>query len=157
MKGWSLADLRAKGLILDEDRARPMLGGKAAAPPERALPSTMSVPVAGTATGHVQAKRRGPNKWEAAYAREVLEPRRLAGEVLRYDFEALSLRIGCCRYTADWCVQAALGVELHEVKGWMREAARVRLSAVLEMYPFPIVVARGGPGKWVTELWRKGA
>lgn len=139
MKGWSLADVKR---LEDAGRVRgvPALANPGAVTPEPPAP-----------------KRRAPNRWEAAYAREVLEPRRLAGEVVAYWYEALSLRIGRCRYTADYLVRTRDEWELHEVKGFFREAARVRLSAVLEMYPFPIVVARGGPGKWKAELWRKGA
>jgi len=49
-------------------------------------------------------------------------------------------------------------VELHEVKGFMREAARVRMSAVTEMYPaLRLVVATGGPGKWRVQEWRRAA
>lgn len=68
------------------------------------------------------------NKTEAAYAC-WLTMQRLCGAIERFEFEGISLQLAPSTwYTPDFHVVTAHGVELHEVKGFMREAARVRLN-----------------------------
>ena len=138
MKGWDQAAVKHL-----EDQGR-----------VRGVPALVRPPlVVVTARPVVERRERAPNTWEAAYAREVLEPRRAAGEIARYDFEAASFRLGRGRYTPDWIAQFVDGrLEAHEVKGFMREAARVRLGWFAERFPaVALFVARGGPGKWTIE------
>ncbi len=94
-----------------------------------------------------QPKRRGVmNKTEAAYAR-VLESRKLAGEVLWYEYEAITLKLAAgSRYTPDFAVMLADGLlELHEVKGRWTEAARVRIHVAAEKFPFRFLgIQKGG-------------
>jgi hypothetical protein len=96
------------------------------------------------------------NKTEEKYA-WVLEHRKLAGEILFYEFGVLTLRIGNdCRYTPDFMVvNHALEVELHEVKGFMRDDALVKIKAAAAHYPFKFFLARYDKSGWdVKEIQR---
>ena len=74
---------------------------------------------------------------EADYAL-ALEAERRAGLVVWYAYEPLRLRLASgAWFTPDWLVQRAGGeLAIDETKGWMREAARVRLLVAVERYPF---------------------
>jgi hypothetical protein len=76
------------------------------------------------------------NKTEQAYS-EHLEALRLAGELRAWRFEPLKFRIGRgCYYTPDFEVITAEGyLEYHEVKGWWRDDARVKIKAVASLFP----------------------
>ena len=97
------------------------------------------------------------NKTEEKYA-WILEGRKLAGEVLLYLFEKVTLKLGDdCRYTPDFfVVMADLSVELHEVKGaFEREDAQVKRKAAADQFPFVFRLARFAEGQWkVTEIKR---
>ena len=98
------------------------------------------------------------NKTEAAYAYE-LEMRRLAGEVAWFAFEAIKLRLADKTfYTPDFLVVLADGeVQFHEVKGFWRDDARVKIKVAAEQYPFPFVAIRKTKGGWETEYFgRRG-
>lgn len=88
-----------------------------------------------------------------------LDLRLKAGEVRRWVYEGVRLRIGWRRtkagklvasyYTPDFHVQLTGGeIQLHETKGFMREAAAVRLAACAELYPYRIVLATRKSGAW---------
>lgn len=89
----------------------------------------------------VQAKgRRKPgcmNRTEAAYA-EYLEQGRRDGLILWYAFDAVKFRLGeKCWYSPDFLVIFMDGiVELHEVKGFWRDDARVKIKVAAERFPF---------------------
>lgn len=91
-----------------------------------------------------------PNKTESRYEAEVLIPRRAAGEVRRWWFEGIKLRLGDdCFYSPDYLVELPDGIlELHEIKGFMEDDAAVKLSVVKTMYPFAVFVARYTRGAW---------
>ena len=78
-----------------------------------------------------------PNKTEAAY-RDQLEFLRQSGLIHAYAFEALRLRLApATGYTPDFLVITNHGeVELHEVKGWMRDDANAKLKIAAELYPY---------------------
>lgn len=80
------------------------------------------------------------NGTEKAYAEE-LRLRQLAGEVVWYEFEAVSFRIGeGAHYKPDFLVMLADGsMECHEVKGFWAEAARVRIKVAADRFPFRFV------------------
>lgn len=102
----------------------------------------------------VGAKRRGRmNRLEERYAREVLEARKAASEVARYEFEALKFRLADgAYYCPDFAVWLASGaLELHETKGFWREASRVRIKVAADRYPFLFVAVRRIKGEWVYE------
>jgi hypothetical protein len=87
------------------------------------------------------------NKLEASYALH-LEGRKRAGEILFYEYEAVKFKLGDgAWYTPDFIVMDINHeVSFHETKGFMREAANVRLKVAATKYPFKFVlVKRGGP------------
>lgn len=88
-------------------------------------------------TGSVPKERKPRlNKLESAWA-EVLELRRAAGEFLTWEFEGIRLQLAPgCWYTPDFFVQCAGKLPVcYETKGFMREAARVRLHVAAAKYP----------------------
>jgi len=96
--------------------------------------------------GRPRLARGTMNKTEAAYA-AALELRLRAGEIISYRFEGVKLRLGeGAWYTADFFVQASDDVlELHEIKGFMREAAAVRIKVAADVYPFRFFLVRAIP------------
>src|SRR5688500_12173225 len=85
-----------------------------------------------------KAIRRGvQNKLEARFERDVLIPRKAAGEIADYKFEAIKVRLASgAYYCPDFAVWFKDGsVEFVEVKGFMREAAHIRLKVAAELYP----------------------
>lgn len=83
------------------------------------------------------------NKTEQAYA-AGLEARRAAGEVAWWRFEGVKLRLGDSTfYTPDFAVMLADGrMEMHEVKGFWTDDARVKIKVAADMYPFQFVALR---------------
>jgi hypothetical protein len=76
------------------------------------------------------------NDAEERYSR-MLEARRLGGEIERWRYEAVKLRLAHgAWYTCDFWVVLADGlIEMHEFKGHQREAGRVRLKVAAAAYP----------------------
>lgn len=60
--------------------------------------------------------RHGMNKTEREYS-FLLEAQKRAGEILRYEFEGITLRFAGVRYTADFAVFHRAYIKLIEVKG----------------------------------------
>ena len=78
------------------------------------------------------------NQTEAAYAAH-LDAMILAGEVVAYVFENVRLVIGTnrCTYMPDFMVILPVGyVEFHEVKGFWRDDARVKIKAAAKQFPW---------------------
>jgi hypothetical protein len=96
------------------------------------------------------------NATEAAYAR-VLEARKLAGEITDYLFEAVKLRLATATfYTPDFMVRLPNGeIEIHEVKGYWMEDARVKWKVAAAKYHWwrfvAVTKSRGG---WEREYYR---
>lgn len=86
------------------------------------------------------------NKTEARYAAH-LESLKHAGEVLWYRFEGLKLRLADSTfYTPDFAVMLADGqMEMHEVKGFWTDDARVKIKVAAEMYPFAFIAIKALP------------
>ncbi len=82
-------------------------------------------------------KPRKMNKTEAAYGRH-LEALKLAGDVRWYDFECLKLRLADdTQYITDFAVLTRDWVlEIHEVKGFWRDDARVKIKVAAAHFPF---------------------
>ena len=105
-----------------------------------------------------QPKRDGTmNKTEQAYAHH-LDWLKSEGEVLEYRFESVTLRLAKrTRYTPDFMLIMDDGtIELHEVKGFWRDDARVKIKVAAEMYPmFRFVavkkIAKKHGGGWSAE------
>ena len=96
------------------------------------------------------------NKTEAAYAAH-LELRRHVGEVIWFRFEAVKLRLADLTfYTPDFFVMLPDGtLEVHEVKGYWEDDARVKIKVAAEQFPFRFVavkaVAKKDGGGWKIE------
>ena len=89
------------------------------------------------------------NRTETAYA-ELLEARRLAGEVLWFEFEAFTLRLARrTHYRPDFPVLTPTGLQFHEVKGFMRDDAWLKLKLAARAFPFQFIVVRRTKGDWL--------
>jgi hypothetical protein len=108
------------------------------------------------ALGRLKAGRM--NKTEAAYSQH-LEGMKIAGVVLWFEFEAVTLRLADrTRYTPDFAVLLATGAfELHEVKGHWQDDARVKIKLAAERFPFRFLAVRKlrakQGGGWATEAF----
>jgi hypothetical protein len=100
-------------------------------------------------------KPRQMNQLERDYAGHLFAARS-AGEILWYEYEAITLRLGHdCRYTPDFFVELANGeLELRECKGPHRwEDSIVKLRTAAAKYPFRFyLVERDGMGWKTTEV-----
>lgn len=113
-----------------------------------------------TAKQAMQALGRLPtgamNKTERSYAGR-LDQMKYAGKILWYGFEAIKLRLADNTfYTPDFAVMAADGViELHEVKGFWTDDARVKIKVAADKFPFRFMAmkprAMKAGGGWEVE------
>lgn len=97
------------------------------------------------------------NRTEMAYANR-LDLLLRAGELLWYRFEGVKLRLADNTfYTPDFAVMRADGLlEMHEVKGFWADDARVKIKVAAEQYPFRFLAIRSaakGRGHWETEVF----
>lgn len=93
------------------------------------------------------------NKTEAAYM-VLLEAKKRAGEIVWYGFEAVTLKLADdTRYTPDFAVLLAdMTIEMHEVKGFWRDDARVKIKVAAAMFPFRFfAVKKEKGGAWDVE------
>ncbi len=95
------------------------------------------------------------NKTEAAYAQH-LELQKRAGLIRAYAFEALTFKLANdTRYTPDFMVLTADRViELHEVKGFWRDDALVKVKVAAAQHPwFVFKAVRKEKAGWeITEV-----
>lgn len=94
------------------------------------------------------------NGLERRYASDVLYPRLLAQEIRKYWFEPWKLRLGLnLWYCPDFIVLMADNtVEVHEVKGFWRDDARVKIVACATEYNlFRFVAVQLVKGRWTFE------
>ncbi|NHT75906.1 DUF1064 domain-containing protein [Rhizobiaceae bacterium CRRU44] len=98
------------------------------------------------------------NKTEAAYEL-MLEDMRHAGDVLWYRFEGVKLRLADNTfYTPDFAVMLSSGqLEMHEVKGFWQDDARVKIKVAADLYPFRFIAAmplrKKDGGGWKIEVF----
>ena len=90
-----------------------------------------------TTLGRVQLQRRsagGMNGLESRYAESL----RASPDVLLWQYESVKLRLADSTfYTPDFLVVTNEGfVELHEVKGFWRDDARVKIKVAAATFPF---------------------
>lgn len=96
------------------------------------------------------------NKTEALYAAE-LNLLKHAGEVLWWRFEGMKLRLADNTfYSPDFAVMRAGGLlEMHEVKGFWTDDARVKIKVAADLYPFRFLAIRAktkkAGGGWAVE------
>jgi len=98
----------------------------------------------GSAIAKAPVKRRADgfrSGTEARYAVE-LERRKQTGEVVWWKYEAVKLRLADNTfYSPDFAVQLHSGeLEMHEVKGFWQDTARVKIKVAAELFPFLFVV-----------------
>lgn len=101
----------------------------------------------------VRSASAGMNKTEAAYAQE-LELLKAAGVIKFWRFESIRLRLADGTfYTPDFLVVLSDDtIEIIETKGFMREAARVRLNVAADIHPFRFYLARKEGQSFTKEL-----
>lgn len=96
------------------------------------------------------------NDTEKAYQTEVLAPLLRQGLIARFDFEPEKLRLADnTYYSPDFRVVAVGGlVAFHEVKGFWRDDARVKIKIAAELHPYKFVavmvkkIAKKRGGGW---------
>lgn len=88
------------------------------------------------------------NKTEAAYERDLRDALTI-GDVLWYRFEGVKLRLADNTfYTPDFAVMVATGqLEMHEVKGFWTDDARVKIKVAADQYPLRFVAVQALPKK----------
>ena len=100
----------------------------------------------------------GMNKLEAAY-RDELEAKRLGGLIREWSFNSVRLALGGgAWFKPDFFVVQADGTcEIHETKGFQREAALVRLKVAARLYPFRFFrITQGKDGYFHSEDFTEG-
>ena len=92
------------------------------------------------------------NKLETRYA-GVLAERKYAGEIIRYSFEKLKFKLAKRTfYTPDFLVVLPTHIEIHEVKGFWEEDARVKIKVAAENFPeFKFVAVQWKKKQWIYE------
>ena len=97
---------------------------------------------------------REMNKTDRAYA-QWLEVMRQAGAILRWDYEPEKLRLAdLTYYTPDFRVIYPDGtVEFHEVKGFVRDDAMVKIKVAAEQHPYKFVMVRRVKGGRWEVIW----
>lgn len=99
------------------------------------------------------------NATEAEYEANVLRPMLQAGEILWYRFEGVKLRLADNTfYTPDYAVMKADGqLQMHEVKGFWTDDARVKIKVAAGAYPFEFIAVQKQPkkhgGGWKVEAF----
>lgn len=96
------------------------------------------------------------NRTEAAYE-SFLQQQQAVGLILWYRFEGMKFRLADNTfYTPDFAVMLANGqIELHEVKGFWQDDARVKIKVAADAYPFKFIAvkprAKKDGGGWQIE------
>lgn len=153
---------------LDAHRARAdaLVSPRAAATPapDADLPPDVKRLVrADQAKKRFQAKGRLPkgtmNKTETAYAEEVLEPMRLAGQILWWKFHVIKVRLADgAWYEADFLVMHAdMSLAIHETKGeFVTDKGQLKIRLAAEAFPVCRMIkatklSKKNGGGWKTE------
>lgn len=142
---------------LTEEQYADLMRKRAVSAPERAVSAERDAGGMDASAEPAEAPA-GPkfkSKAEARYA-QLLEAQKRDGLITDWKYEAITLRLADgVRYTPDFMVRIGDRMRLVEVKGHMREAARVRLRVAVEMYPcFTWLLVWAKKGKFEPELLR---
>lgn len=83
------------------------------------------------------------NRLEASFAL-YLEGLLRTGDIYQYGFEEMKFSVGAgAWFTPDfWVIDKNSEITFYETKGFMREAANVRIKSVAGKYPFRFVIVR---------------
>lgn len=94
------------------------------------------------------------NKTEAAYA-AYLDGLKKDGLIADYRFEAVKLRLADKTfYTPDFMVlMPDFSFEMHEVKGFWEEDARVKIKVAAAQFPFRFVAVKKTKNGWDREVF----
>ncbi|MCD8071173.1 MAG: hypothetical protein LUE08_07315 [Akkermansiaceae bacterium] len=86
-----------------------------------------------------------------------LDALKQSGKIRAWFFESVKLGLGKnCFYTPDFMViRSDDVVEFHEVKGFWRDDARVKIKVAADKYPFIFVAVQLKGGQWITEQFTK--
>jgi hypothetical protein len=96
------------------------------------------------------------NRTEAAYEAHLML-RLHAGEIAWFKFEGIKLRLADNTfYTPDFAVMLTDDtIEIHEVKGYWEDDARVKIKVAADLYPFRFIAvtaeAKKRGGGWKVE------
>ncbi|AZW14225.1 DUF1064 domain-containing protein [Bordetella bronchiseptica] len=96
------------------------------------------------------------NKTEQAYAAYLAQLQAVGG-ILWHKFEGVKLRLADNTFfSPDFAVMRPDGqIELHEVKGFWQDDARVKIKVAADMYPFKFLAikarAKKNGGGWEVE------
>lgn len=92
------------------------------------------------------------NKTEKEYD-SFLEIRQRTGDILWRKFEGMKFRLADNTfYTPDFAVMLSNGqIELHEVKGFWQDDARVKIKVAADMYPFRFIAIKKDGKGWKVE------
>ncbi|MGL5343637.1 MAG: hypothetical protein ACRC9O_03170 [Plesiomonas sp.] len=88
------------------------------------------------------------NKTEQAYSQH-LTLLQSAGEIVSWDFEPVKLRLAkACFYDPDFIVITESGIEVHEVKGYWEDDARVKIKVAAAKFWWMkfVAVQKSGAG-----------
>ena len=94
------------------------------------------------------------NQTEAAYAK-YLEGLRIGRIIHRWDFEPVKLRLADrTYYSPDFRVILPDGtIEFHEVKGFWRDDARVKIKVAAAQHPYVFVAVQKAASGWKREFF----
>jgi hypothetical protein len=97
--------------------------------------------------------KRGMNGWETKYAK-ILEQQRRAGVIAWWRFESMRFKLANgAWFKPDFAVVQNDGkLELYEVKGYWREAAKLRIKVAADQFPFTFVVVKKAGSGWTREV-----
>lgn len=92
------------------------------------------------------------NKTEKAYG-AYLEGLKTQGSVAWFKFEGIKFRLADKTfYSPDFAVMLSNGeMEIHEVKGFWQDDARVKIKIAAEMYPFKFIAIQYKKKQWIRE------
>ena len=97
------------------------------------------------------------NKTEAAYG-FYLSDLQNKGAIREFKFESVKLILGKrCSYTPDFMVVLPDGtLEFHEVKGFWRDDARVKIKAAADKFPCVFLAVKQTKTGWEIEVIQEG-
>lgn len=97
-------------------------------------------------------RNNGMNRTEKAYA-DLLTLKLQAGEIRWFAFEPMRFKLAANTfYVPDFAVLTKDDeIEIHEVKGFWRDDARVKIKVAAELFPFRFVAVKLDRKKWVYE------
>jgi hypothetical protein len=92
------------------------------------------------------------NKTEEKYA-QLLELKKRSGEIVDYQYESIKLVLADrTTYLPDFFVTYPTHFEVHEVKGFWRNSARVKIKTAAAQFPhFKFIAIQLKKGNWLIE------